>query len=112
MPNGTQLNNVFAARIHKSNAEDVREEAAHMLDWYKAKLLVIAAMPPATIDDGDGPVAWPDYIMREIPDIIDGMRDEWWREWAARYIVNNPGDCKDDLVEADRQENTKQGDEG
>jgi len=97
MADYTYLNNVPACRIHKSNAEDLRDEARNMLKYYRDCLLVLAASGPHTVDEGDGPVPWCFYVRREIDQMWDEMLDHAHNEWLASYIVENPEDCDDDL---------------
>ena len=104
MSNGTTLNNVYAARMHKRNAHQDREDAREMLEYYTHQLLILAAMTPQPIDEGDGPVSWPFYVRREVVGIVEEMQHQWWKEWAAGYIEDSPSDCKDELVESDWQE--------
>lgn len=101
MSNGTVLNNVYAPRLHKSNAGTEMENAKEMLEYYTHQLLILAAMTPQPIDDGDGPVSWPFYVRREVVSIVEEMREQWWKEWASGYIEENPADCKDELENDD-----------
>ena len=95
MPDATILNGVTANRIFKSNASATYDEAKAMLDHYRDQLMILAAMAPMAVDDGDGPVSWPFYVRREVDGIIEGMRGNWWKEFAARYIMDWPDDCED-----------------
>jgi len=92
MGDGTILNGVDARRIHRSNAYEVRELARDALTYYRDRLMILAAMGPHTVEDEP----WPDYVRREVDDAITEMRDEWWREFAAEYIIACPDDVVDD----------------
>ena len=111
MSNGTMLNDIYVPRIHKSNAEDIRDEARDMLVYYRDRMMIIAAMTPPVVDEGYGPIAWPDYVRREVDEIIDGMENEWFREFAANHIVDHGPKCKDELCPDDwpETEGTKEG---
>ena len=97
MPNGTELNKVFAARIHKSNAEEVAAAANEEVEYLSKRLLLLAATSPGEINEEP----WHDYVGREVPEIIDALLDAALRKWMASYIRDEPEDCKDELVEAD-----------
>jgi hypothetical protein len=97
MPDYTYLNNVPVARVHKCNASDVREDASHMIEYYERRLLILAAMAPANIDEGDGPIPWDNYINREIPGILEELKDSIIKEFLSNYIVENPDECDDEL---------------
>lgn len=101
MPNGTLLNNVFAARIHKSNAQEVVDDANSMLEYYASRLTVLAASSPQKMEDG---IDWPDYVLREVGEIVSGMREEWWKQFCANYIIESPGYVQDELDPADWKE--------
>ena len=111
MANGTILNGIFASRIHKSNADQVLADAEKMLQHYKARLLVLAASTPRSVDEGDGPVDWCWYVQKEIDDITDKMEEDWWNAWVSSYIKECPDECKDELVEADWDNSESEGSE-
>jgi len=97
MADGTLLNDLFVPRLHKSNAEHTVDENADMLAFYRDRLLILAASTPVRIDDE----AWADYVHREVPTLIDELRDCAIREYLAQYVMDNPEDCQDELVDAD-----------
>lgn len=97
MPSGTQINNVFAARIHKQNAADVARDAGETVDWLTQRLLILAATAPGPINEQP----WVDYVQTEVPKIVEDLIDADHKRWLAEYIVENPEDCKDELVDAD-----------
>ena len=101
MSNGTYLNDVYAIRLHKSNAREEADEAEDMLKFYRDRMLVLAAMSPQSIDEGDGPVDWPFYVRREVDSMFEEIQDHVIRGWMARYIAENPGDCRDEFVDTD-----------
>jgi len=96
MSSGTILNDVYAIRIHRSNADDVRVDAKRMLEYYRDRLLIMAAMSPMNINTGDGEKTWDHFVRREIDGMWDEIRQEHWREWCANYIIEQPGDVVDD----------------
>ena len=96
MPNGTTLNDVFAARIHRSNAAEVKADAERMLQYYKEKLIAMAAATPAPTAEG-GANECLDELCREVNSCIDEMREEWWREFCAQYILDFPDEVVDDF---------------
>ena len=96
MPNGTTVP-IFAARIHKSNARDVKEDAESMLQYYRDQLMILGASAPYNVDEGEGPMPWDFYVRREIGGILEGLRDEWFKELMAINIIEFPDDCDDEL---------------
>ena len=99
MADGTTINGVEARRIHRSNAQEVIDEAEDMLSYYRDRLLILAAMTPMGMDDGDGQVPWDFYVRREITDMWEEIQDEVIRAFLARQIVEFPEDCVDDYDE-------------
>ena len=98
MASYTYLNQVPVARVHKSNAREVAEDAAEMVAYYCKRLLVLAAMSPHGVDDGEGHKEdWGSYVMREVEQCCDELLEEDHKRWAAQYIVDNPDDCEDEL---------------
>ena len=89
MPNGTIMNEVFAPRIHKSNAEQVAENARELIAYLTQRLLVLAASTPTTEEK--------EMLVHDVVNIIDDLVSESWREWAAEYIKDNGESCVDEL---------------
>ena len=89
MPSGTIMNEVFAVRIHKSNAQQVKEDARASIDYAVSRLLVLAAITPTSEEK--------ETLVNDINDIVSDITNESWREWAAGYIVDNGGLCMDEL---------------
>jgi|TARA_Y100000310_G_scaffold209854_1_gene210475 hypothetical protein len=105
MPNGTILNGVFAARIHKSNAHSVKYEADELRRYCRDKLLILVASSPQVMDG----VAWPDYVRDELDGLLESLHDAWWKELCARHIIEEPENCKDELEPADWDEPEHEG---
>ena len=99
MTDATILNNVEAKRIFKSNAQGQLCDAQTMLTFYRDRLMILAAMSPMNVDEGEGLMPWDLYIQRELDNIIDEICDESRREWMAQYIIDNPDDCEDPFKE-------------
>ena len=96
MPNGTTIK-VFAPRIHKCNARVVREDAADMLQYYRDRLMILAASAPHNVDEGEGPLPWDFYVRREIDEILEGISDAYFQRLCADTSVELPEDCDDEL---------------
>ena len=94
MPTGTTLNNVFAARIHKSNAVETRDEAADMLRFYRERLLALAAYNPPTLEIAEEKTL-------ELRQLVEDMQGVAVEEFLANYVAENPDDCQDELVPED-----------
>lgn len=93
---GTTLNNVYARRIHRSNAREVAEQAESMLDYYRDRLMILAASPPHNVDEGDGPMPWDFYVRREIDGMWDEIQEHVLDGYHAQFILDNPRDVVDD----------------
>ena len=89
MPSGTELNGVFAPRIHKANARSVSSEAEETLRWVTSRLLVLASCTPS-----QGAL---EGLVQEVDSLVDDVVYHAWRLWAADYINENPEDCNDEL---------------
>ena len=103
MSDGTYLNNVYAARLHKSNAKEKLEDAEAQLHWYRDRMLILASMTPVPqVTDIDGnQVPYHEYIQGVIDEMWPEILSEAVTAFEAQYIVDNPGDCKDELVPGD-----------
>jgi len=101
MSNGTHLKDVYCARLHKSNAQETLDNARDMITYSRDRLLILAAMTPMAVNDGDGETPWPDYVRNEINDIMDELQEHVVTAFQAQYILDWPDDCKDELVPAD-----------
>ena len=97
MPDYTYLNNVPAARIHKSNAMVIKEACEHTLKYYRDRIMVLVASSPQIVDEGDGPKPWGVYIQKEVDDIWEEILGESHRLFLAEYILEHPEDCDDEL---------------
>ena len=95
MANYTYLNNFPACRIHKSNAESVKEDCESMLKYHRERLLILASLTPCDVGEDREP--WIDYIQREVNDTVDDMLDEAHKLALAQYIIDWPDDCEDEL---------------
>ena len=97
MSDGTIINNLYVPRIHKRTAEHTLDEARDMLLFYRDRLMILVAMTPRDVDEGDGAMPWPDFVRREVDGILESMESEWFREFASNYIIENGPECKDEL---------------
>ena len=96
MGNGTTLNGVEARRIHRSNAQEVVDEAENMLTYFRDRLLILAASNPHNVDEGDGPMPWDFYVRREVDGMWDEMREQSVAAMKAQYLLDFPDECVDD----------------
>lgn len=103
MADYTYLNNVPACRVHKSNAETVKEECNDMLQFYRDRLLSLCASNPHNVDEGNGPVPWDMYITDAFREIWPGIEDNILHKFLASYILEYPNDCVDELEEGQRE---------
>jgi len=96
MADSTTLNGIEARHIHRSNAPAVLDDAESMLKYYRDRLMILAAMAPMNVDEGDGPMTWDFYVRREVDGIFDEMLAENRTAWQAQYILDFPDECVDD----------------
>ena len=104
MSDGTTLNGIEARRIHRRNAQDIKEHSETMLGYYRDRLLIMAAMSPMTIDSGDGPETWDAFVRREVSEVLDEMREEWWQEFCSTYILDYPDEVRDDYDQPQQED--------
>ena len=90
MPSGSTIK-IFAARIHKSNAQMVLEESNESVNYLTSKLIAIAFATP------DRGVEAMDELIREVEEIISELRDATFRKVCADNIICFPEDCDDEL---------------
>jgi len=101
MPSGTELNGIFANRIHKSNAREVSDNAHESLRRNRDKILILAsASRPDSMENED----WMCSTLNTVDEIWEELEEYFLVRFMADYIINNPGDCKDELVAADYPE--------
>ena len=111
MSNGTHIDDVYAPRIHKSNARETRDEADECVRMCRERLLVLASVPRVPVCEGQDsdPTPWHDYILREVPAEIDAIIEESHRSWLAGMIIDYPDYCRDELVPGDWPDKGKDG---
>jgi len=90
MPSGTTVK-VFAARIHKSNAEVVLEEAKRIANFLTSRLIGMACATPSNAG-----VEVLDELIREVEEVVEELVEASFREICARNIVDFPEDCEDE----------------
>jgi hypothetical protein len=90
MPDGTTIE-IFAPRIHKSNAVVVREEAESNISFYTKKLIALACSTPS------GGMEGLDERVREVEEAVEELGEAVWRSACAGNIIDFPEDCVDDL---------------
>ncbi len=91
MPDGTTMNEVFAARVHKSNAAQIKEDARDAINYATYRLLILAASTPTTEEK--------EMLVQEVDENVAEIIHHSWREWAAEYIGENGELCIDELEE-------------
>ena len=93
MPNGTTLNGVFCARVHKHNAVDVLEGATEAIKHATRHLLMLSALTPAS--DMESVTE----LHREVVDCVEEIERATWERWCAQYIIDYPDEVCDELEE-------------
>lgn len=90
MPDGTTIE-IFAPRIHKSNADVVREDAESNISLYTKKLIALACSTPS------GGMEGIDECVRAVGEAVEELGESVWRAACAEHIISSPEDCVDDL---------------
>jgi len=107
MPDGTYLDDVFVARVHKSNALSVKCRAMSAMEYYRSKVLALASVTPDSSEEG-----WADGLIAEVKEIMDEFEEVCVDRFLAEQIIEFPEDCRDELVEADwKKEESEDGEE-
>ena len=96
MSSSTILNGVTASRIHKSNAPLVAEDAEDAIGDATFRLLALAACAPHNVDDGDGLIPWVDYVLREVRESLETIKESTLTAFFAQYIIDYPSECVDE----------------
>jgi hypothetical protein len=91
MPSGTVINNVFAPRLHKSNAHAKLNEAQETIDYIEKALLYLVAAN-GNQDDVFTSIS-------TVSDLLSDFSDATWDRRMAMAIIEYPEDCKDELDE-------------
>ena len=89
MPSGTIVNNIFAPRLHKSNAHAKLEEAKETIDYIEKALIFLVAAN-GNQDDVFTSISTVSDLLSDFSDATSTMN-------MARAIVDHPEDCSDEL---------------
>ena len=89
MPSGTYINEVFAPRIHKSNAWETIEEAKSTIEFCRTRIQMLAARTPTSEEF--------EQLGSEVTELLDEYIDASHRLFLASYITDNPELCIDEL---------------
>lgn len=90
MPDGTTIK-LFAARVHKRNAEHVKETAESELAYVTNKFIALCCSTPSPDMENL------DERMREVLELVEAIEDASFRRICAQNIMDFPEDCEDDL---------------
>ena len=88
MPSGTVVNNLFAPRLHKSNAHAKLREAQEDMEHIEKTILFLIA---ANGNQEDCLAS-----ISTLSDMLSAFSDATWTMHMARAIVDHPEDCSDD----------------
>lgn len=96
MSDGTTIK-LYAARLHKCNAEAEAADAKDMLGYLERQLIALAASAGDIREDDN--IIWPrhEYVARHVPELLGEYADYVVKQLLALEIVNNPEDCDDEL---------------
>ena len=83
MADGTVLNGVYARRIHKSNAQQVVEDATDEIRLCRENLMI-------------GPERHSETLSH-VTDNLEGIEGACIRRFFAQYIIDNPDEVEDEL---------------
>jgi len=86
--NGTTIE-LYAKRIHRSNAKDVLETAEDEIAYIKNRLIALSCSTPSDREDMDQRVG-------DMAELIENLLDASFNVICARAIIDFPEDCVDD----------------
>ena len=89
MPSGTIVNNIFAPRLHKSNAHEKLREAQDTIEHIEKALIFLVAAN-GNQDDVFTSIS-------TVSDLLSDFEAATWTMNMARAIVDHPEDCSDEL---------------
>ena len=98
MPNGTILNGIFVARLHKSNAEDVLERAESDVKGARRRLFMLSALTPASDTDALR------SLEIDVEETLEWLEEGVWKRFVAQYLVDNSEECVDELVDLEEHQ--------
>ena len=90
MPSGTIIK-IFAARIHKSNAEVVLKESEDNITFATRKLVALVCATPSNAG-----VEVLDELIREVDDLVEELMHAAFQVVCASNIIDFPEDCEDE----------------
>jgi hypothetical protein len=83
---------LYMKGLHRSNAEQVRDEARYSKERLEKSLIAMAASSGQTIDG----VPWHDYVAYEVPQLLEQYADDCRKDYMATDLVEFPEDGDDD----------------
>ena len=89
MPSGTVVNNLFAPRLHKSNAHEKLREAQETIEHIEKALIFLVAAN-GNQDDCFASIS-------TLSDMLSDFSGATWTMHMAMAIVDHPEDCVDEL---------------
>ena len=93
MPNGTYMNEVFAPRLFKSNAQEMAYRAERNIQAAIRELTGLAYATPTAEEK--------ETLHSRIDDLVQGLLDDGWELSCATYIIENPDLCIDESEEGE-----------
>jgi hypothetical protein len=89
MPRGTIVNNIFAPRLHKSNAHAKLEEANDSIEYIEKTILFLIAANGSQEDSF--------MTIATVGDLLTDYANSLFTRQMANSIIQYPEDCKDEL---------------
>jgi len=85
-----RLKDLYLSKISKSELENKLEESNDTIQWYKERLIALAANTAPTIKDEHGEYEENivDYAQREVRDLFDGLQDEIITNFLIQESIN------------------------
>lgn len=84
-----RLKDLYLSKISKSELEDKLEESNDMIQWYKERLIALAANTTPTIKDehGEYEESIVDYAQREVRNLFDDLQEEIVKNFLIRESI-------------------------
>jgi len=80
---------LYAKRIHRSNAKDVLETAENEIAYITNRLIALSCSAPTDHEDVD-------RRLGDTSELIEDLLNAYFRVICARAIIDFPEDCVDD----------------
>lgn len=97
MSMGTTINEIYAPRMHFSNAESIREEAEERIQDIVSILTGYSTADPKFIIDSDNEDWHCEQIHQKVEEYVNEIVDNAIQSFLAGHLIDCPENCDDEL---------------